>query len=68
MKSMLSKVCALTTQIFPSLLAAPVIVAELYATKPEGTAEFAPMAGVSSDPDSNIFILSPFQTSCKQHN
>lgn len=51
MKSMLSKVCALTTQIFPSLLAAPVIVAELYATKPEGTAEFAPMAGVSSDPD-----------------
>lgn len=43
MKSMLNKVCALTTQIFPCLLTAPVIMADLYAARPQGTAEFAPM-------------------------
>lgn len=31
------------TQILPCLLTAPVIMADLYAARPQGTAEFAPM-------------------------
>lgn len=67
MKSMLNKVCDLTTQIFPFLLTVPVIVADLYAARPQGTAVCL-HPGVSLDPDYNIFILSPFQAFCQQHN